>query len=230
MNGEKDFEDHHPSRHHDLCSETEEQKLGKLEVANKGISSTDKYYADHAQEYASRTDIADMSELHDRFLSRMPFGGSILDAGCGSGRDLRAFAQRGYRAFGIDASARLIEIAKSHSDASCAVGRIEEITDVGTFDGIWACASLLHFRKTQLNAVLQKLRKALVPGGVLFAAVQHGEGEREIPDGRFFAYYQMPEFIAALEAAGFTISESWLTEDSLRRNTAGNWINVLATA
>ena len=204
--------------------------MGNLEVTVKEFSATDRYYIDHAQDYANRTLIADMSELHDRFISRLPIGSRILDAGCGSGRDLKVFTQLGYHAFGIDASTPLIEIAKAYSGAACAVGRIEDINEVGCYEGIWACASLLHFPKSTIVSVLARLRKALVPGGVLFVSVQEGQGEREIFDRRFFAYYQMPELINALKAAEFSITESWITKDSLRRGLAGRWINVLATA
>lgn len=190
---------------------------------------TNRYYIDNATDYASRTIDADMSLLHNQFLARLPPGGSILDAGCGAGRDLKVFIDRGYQACGIDASASLVEIAKQYSGASCTVSRIEEIADTRRFDGIWACASLLHFPKVDIESVLHRFHKALVPGGTLFASVQQGVGEQTAPDGRFFAYYQLQELVNAVEAANFIVAKAWLTKDTLCRSNSNSWINILAT-
>lgn len=193
------------------------------------LVGTDRYYLDNATDYANRTIDADMSLLHNQFLARLPTGGSILDAGCGAGRDLKVFIDRGYQACGIDASTSLVEIAKQYSGANCTVGRIEEIADISRFDGIWACASLLHLPKVDIELVLHRFRNALVPGGTLFASVQEGVGEQTAPDGRFFAHYQLDEFAKAVEAADFSVDKTWLTEDTLCRSKANSWINILAT-
>jgi len=193
------------------------------------LVGTDRYYLDNATDYANRTIDADMSLLHNQFLARLPTGGSILDAGCGAGRDLKVFLDRGYQACGIDASTSLVEIAKQYSGAKCTVGRIEEIADISRFDGIWACASLLHLPKTDIESVLRRLKKALVPGGTLFASVQEGWGEQTAPDGRFFAHYQLDEFARAVEVADFSVEKAWLTKDTLCRSKANSWVNILAT-
>lgn len=194
------------------------------------ISSTDQYYDEHAAEYYERTVAADMSHLYDRFLAMVPIGGKILDAGCGSGRDLLVFSERGFRAKGIDASRALVEMAKTRSGVSCCVGRIEEIKDEGKFDGVWACASLLHLPKAMLGSALCRLHRALVPGGAMFASVQEGNGEQRIDDGRYFAFYQPPEFLAAIESAGFSVIDVWGSDDVLQGRTATRWLNVLATS
>jgi 2-polyprenyl-3-methyl-5-hydroxy-6-metoxy-1,4-benzoquinol methylase len=203
---------------------------GEAEKMTKALlTGTDRYYLDNATDYANRTIDADMSLLHNQFLARLPTGGSILDAGCGAGRDLKVFIDRGYQACGIDASTSLVELAKQYSGANCTVGRIEEIADISRFDGIWACASLLHLPKVDIESVLHRFQKALVPGGTLFASVQEGVGEQTAPDGRFFAHYQLDEFAKAVEAADFSVDKAWLTEDTLCRSKANSWINILAT-
>jgi SAM-dependent methyltransferase len=197
---------------------------------NKGLPvGTNRYYLDNATDYANRTIDADMSLLHNQFLARLPKGGTILDAGCGSGRDLKVFIDRGYQACGIDASASLVEISKRYSGAKCTIGRIEEVADISRYDGIWACASLLHLPKEDLESVLHRFQTALVSGGTLFASVQEGDGEQTAPDGRFFARYQLDEFVKAVEVANFSVDKAWLTEDTLCRSKANNWINILAT-
>lgn len=197
---------------------------------SQGHSGTDDYYEKHALEYFERTVGADMSPLYDSFLALVPPGGRILDAGAGSGRDLREFVRRGYRCRGIDASPSLARLAHEYSSAPCDVQRIEELDESAAYDGIWACASLLHLPKMTLVEALARLHKALVPLGALFASVQEGEGEQFDRSGRFFALYTPSEFLEAAAAAGFAIVRSWRSEDVLRDHVGPRWINVLARA
>ncbi len=193
-------------------------------------SATDEFYERNAGEYFAATVSADMSAMHDRFLAMLPPGGRILDAGCGSGRDLRAFTRAGFHAIGLDASPTLVELARSYSGASCTVGRLEDMTYENCFDGVWACASLLHLRREVLPGVLRRIHAALVPRGVLYASVQQGQGDQETADGRFFALYQPAEFGILVRNAGFELEKSFSTPDVLHRNLRTDWLNVLAKA
>lgn len=200
------------------------------DVPAQGVvtSSTERFYEDHAAEYFKRTVAVDMSRLYDRFLALLPPGGRILDAGCGSGRDLRHFVKCGFRAMGMDTSTSLVDLAKSYSGAPCIVGRLESMDFASAFDGIWACASLLHLPKSMLASALRRIQTALVPCGILFASVQEGGGERSAPDGRFFSYYQPIEFISAVKDVGFVIEDAWVSEDVLPQRRSVRWVNVLA--
>lgn len=191
-------------------------------------TSTEQYYNEHAAEYSARTIAADMSHLHDRFLSMLPSAGRILDAGCGSGRDLRVFSERGFRAEGIDASRALAEMAQAYSNTQCKVGRIEDIAAKGCFDGVWACASLLHLSKAKLIPALCRLQQALVPGGIMFASVQEGEGDELMSDGRYFAFYRLEEFLLTVKSAGFSVVNAWISDDVLQTRPGTRWINVIA--
>ncbi|PTR09946.1 ubiquinone/menaquinone biosynthesis C-methylase UbiE [Nitrosospira sp. Nsp5] len=191
-------------------------------------SSTITFYETHADEYFRRTVSLDLSHLHNRFLSLVDPGGSILDAGCGSGRDLRVFLNRGYQVTGIDASNALARLAQSYSGASCIPMRLEDLSFDQRFDAVWACASLLHFPKFMLLQILRRLYRAIVPGGVLYASVQSGYGESFASDGRFYAYYQLTEFVSLIEESGFIINDAWNSEDSLPNRPPIQWINVLA--
>ena len=78
------------------------------------MSNTLNYYNSNVQTFFNDTIGVDMSTLHERFLSAVPDGGYVLDAGCGSGRDAKAFKERGYRVAAFDASPPLVELACKH--------------------------------------------------------------------------------------------------------------------
>jgi SAM-dependent methyltransferase len=190
--------------------------------------STTAFYEAHAQEYFDRTFSADLSPLYDRFLTYVKPGGRILDAGSGSGRDLKALHARGYDLVGIDSSPTLAKIAAEFSGTTCLVMRLEDLALEGQFDAAWACASLLHIQKRKLLSVLRRLRMTLAQGGILFVSVQLGEGEQQLPDGRYFAYYTSDEFTRYLYRAGFSVEQTWTSEDSLQSRRGIRWLNIIA--
>ena len=191
-------------------------------------SSTLDYYEKHAREYFERTVSADLSAVYDVFLKHVRPGGRILDAGCGSGRDLKAFRSRGFDPVGIDASDALVNLAREFSGAPCFRIRLEDVSFSSEFDAVWACASLLHLPRTKVLPVLQRLRRSLVDGGTLFVSVQIGEGENFTPDGRFFAYYDPDELLCLVKVSGFTVVEQWTSADALLARRSIRWLNVIA--
>ena len=207
-----------------------EYKEHERSTTRATASSTNEFYAEHADEYFDRTVGANLEHLYQRFLPLLPAGAQILDAGCGSGRDMKAFKERGYRPYGIDASPDLVRLAHKFSGVECEVKRLQDVDWDAEFDGVWACASLLHLPKRELPLVLSYLRKALRTGGALFATVQSGVGERLAPDGRFFADYMSEEFLLSVRLAGFNVVEAWQSEDALPNRRSVGWVNVTARA
>jgi 2-polyprenyl-3-methyl-5-hydroxy-6-metoxy-1,4-benzoquinol methylase len=102
------------------------------------------YYNENAQAYFDQTVQANVGDLRSRFLKHVPFGGKILDAGCGSGRDSLAFHRAGYLVAAFDASLEMCRMAREYSQLSVMEMAFQEMTWRNEFDGIWACASLLH--------------------------------------------------------------------------------------
>jgi len=98
--------------------------------------TTTAYYAKNAQGFFTETVAVDMEPLYERFLPRLPAGGHILDAGCGSGRDSRAFIECGYRVTAFDASPELARLACRHIGQEVLVMRLEDMDWHRTFDGI----------------------------------------------------------------------------------------------
>ena len=105
---------------------------------------TEAWYRERAEAFADRTRDMAMAKFHDDFLARLPDGGRILDVGCGSGRDAKAFRERGYEVEGLERSPELARMAEQHAGCPVRIMSMEELEDDGRFDGLWASASVLH--------------------------------------------------------------------------------------
>lgn len=189
--------------------------------------STIRFYDVEANRYAAQTLPVDLGHIYVRFLRSLPAGASILDVGCGAGRDLAAFKQRGFRAVGLEPAARLAAIAGKYSGCEVIVGKVEDLVRPDEFDGVWACASLLHLPRSRLPIALKRIGASLRPQGVMFLSMQHGIGELTAPDGRFCVLYEPEALAIAVGAAGFELIETWETRDFLGERPI-RWINVLA--
>jgi superfamily II DNA or RNA helicase/HKD family nuclease len=188
--------------------------------------STIAYYDQHATSFFSSTVDVDMSVLHDRFLSGLCPGSIILDAGCGSGRDSKAFLDKGYRVTAFDASEELARLASQHARIDVQVRSFVDVTETASYDGIWACASLLHVLQTDIPQALQCLWSALKPGGAFYLSFKLGTSER-VQDGRHFTDVDEPqlrEWFAAL--ANIDSIECWLSADQ-RPGRTEKWLNAL---
>ena len=189
--------------------------------------TTTDYYNSYAQDFINGTVNVDTGNLRERFLEYVPTGGSVLDLGCGSGRDSKCFKDAGYKVIAIDASQELCIKASEYAGIDVRCMRFEELDDVGKYDGIFACASLLHVPEGELPGILDKINTALKPQGVLYASFKYGDfaGER---DGRYF--HDMNEKSVTelfTSIPGFKIEEMWQSHD-VRRDKDAYWINVIA--
>jgi SAM-dependent methyltransferase len=185
------------------------------------------FYDMHAARYALRTEQADLGQLYDRFLPLLPVGGRILDVGCGGGRDLRAFKALGFDCFGVDPSERLAMIAAEFSACEVLVARVQDLRFVEEFDGVWACASLLHLPRSELPLAIARIREALRVNGILFLSMQEGAGESVAADGRFYARYSLNELRAIALSADLDVITQWSTKDTLAGRGTMSWLNLL---
>lgn len=193
---------------------------------NKNIA----YYNEHAHAFFEDTAKADMSGLYAEFLPLIPKGGHILDAGCGSGRDSLAFLKMGYEVTSIDASEEMVrmstELTWEAEGKPTRLMRFEEIEDVTQYDGVWACASLLHVPEAIMKDVMRRLVRALKPGGVLFASFKYGDGEME-RKGRTFTMVSeaaLREYLDGLFAQEVRI---WRTRDVREGRADESWVSGL---
>jgi SAM-dependent methyltransferase len=186
------------------------------------------YYDLHAKEYCDLTRHLDLSAFYERFLAELPPKARILDAGCGSGRDTKTFLDRGYRVTAIDASSELARLAAEYTHQPCEVLRFQEMEFREEFDGVWACASLLHIPRRDMCEVIPRFIRALKQDGVFYLSVKEGEGECIADDGRFFCDYtpaslhEIFEHFPTLRELAF-----WGTEEIRAARNRRPWLSLL---
>ncbi len=154
--------------------------------------------------------------LLDQLDSSAPL--TILDFGCGPGRDLKAFSQLGHRAIGLDGAAQFVEMARAFS--GCEVWQQTfDALDLPPqhFDGIFANASLFHVPTSILPKVLMQFHNTLRPNGVLFASNPHGHDSEGWNGDRFAVYHTLESWRRYLTAAGFVELSHYYRPEGLPR-------------
>ncbi len=150
-------------------------------------NATIKYYNENAHAYFNRTVSLDMSTLYEPFLKHLKRGTAVLDAGCGSGRDSLFFKKLVFRVTAFDASEEMVKLCSRLIGQDVLLTSFETLDIPGLYDGIWACASLLHVQRAKLTDVIAELARRLNPDGVFYMSFKYGN--KEIwKDGRYFNY------------------------------------------
>jgi SAM-dependent methyltransferase len=187
------------------------------------------YYDRRAAEFSAQTAGLDMSALHDRFLRHVPPGGRILDAGCGVGRDALAFVERGFAVVAFDASVEMVRLARERVAGRAEVQhmRFEDVAWLEEFDGIWACASLLHAPIAQFRGIAGRFITALRLGGLWYMSFKFGVGE-QVVGGRNFTDHTEETLRIALRGTGVRLSEAWITNDVRTERASERWLNAVA--
>jgi SAM-dependent methyltransferase len=172
----------------------------------KIASLTLEHYNLRAEDFREGTRDHDVSQTIAALLSHIegepPF--TILDFGCGPGRDLKVFAALGHVAIGLDGAERFAAMART--DTGCDVWQQDflklDLPD-GRFDGVFANASLFHVPSQELPRVLRQLQATLKPGGVLFSSNPRGANEEGWNRGRYGAYHDLQTWRRVMSGAGF---------------------------
>ena len=186
------------------------------------------YYEQNSDAFVSGTLAADMTDTQQRFATCLPEGGAVLDFGCGSGRDTKAFLEMGFSVDATDGSEEMCARASAYTGIPVKRMLFEELDVADAYDGIWACASILHLPRTELLDVLEKIWVALKPGGVLYASFKYGNSEG-MRNGRHFTNFteeSLEEFWR--DVPFLKIFDLWITEDVRPDRGNERWINFLA--
>jgi ubiquinone/menaquinone biosynthesis C-methylase UbiE len=175
-----------------------------------------KAYDQIVLEFARRNHVAREGrqlELLQRLVRTVGRNGSIIDIGCGTGRDMMFFESQGVNVTGIDLSSGMLSYARQEVRGGLAIMNMCQIGFPPVFfDGVWSCASLLHLPKHLAPGAVQEMRRILKPGGMLILRIQAGDCESweetytpGIP--RFFARYGAEEMMKILTCKGFSVLE-----------------------
>jgi SAM-dependent methyltransferase len=143
---------------------------------------------------------------------------TLLDFGCGPGRDLKVFSELGHRAVGLEGADRFVAMARAHS--GCEVWQqdfLQLILPANVFDGIFANATLFHIPSKELPRVLGQLRATLKPGGVLFSSIPHGHNQEGWNRGRYRVYHSPDQWRRYVTAAGFVELAHYFRPDNRPR-------------
>ena len=186
-----------------------------------------KYYNDNSEGYVKSTIDVDMKETYEMFLSNVAYGAHILDLGCGSGRDSKYFLSKGFQVTAVDGSKELCKLASDLIGINVRELLFQNLDYAIVFDAVWANASLLHLKREELIPVLEKIRDALKPGGILFASFKYGSfsGYR---DGRYYTDYDEKSIEDIInEIEGLSIMQTVITHDKMQGRENLKWLNVL---
>ncbi|MGH9466250.1 MAG: class I SAM-dependent methyltransferase [Terriglobales bacterium] len=185
------------------------------------VTITLAHYEKRAGEFRAGTRDHDVSQNIASLLRHIepepPF--TILDLGCGPGRDLKAFVAMGHTAIGLDGAASFVAMARA--DTGCEVWQQDFLKlDLPSerFDGIYANAALFHVPSQELRRVLRQLHAALKPGGVLFSSNPHGGNEEGWNRGRYGAYHDLDTWRRYMSEVGLIELEHYYRPTGLPRD------------
>lgn len=192
------------------------------------MNSTLEYYADNAQSFFDNTYDKEMHLIYQKFLPLIPEHGSILDAGCGSGRDSRHFLSKGYSVTAFDASKEMTELASVYIAQEVQCLTFDMVDKPKTYDAIWAAASLLHLPYSKLPETLTHLSKALKKGGLFYASFKYGADEYQ-KEGRHFTPLNENQTEALFDnIPSLQLLTVWLSDDVRQERKGQKWLNLLA--
>ena len=191
------------------------------------MNNTLKYYDMNAEKFVEGTVSVDFVATQNKFLDKLPVNASILDFGCGSGRDTKYFLDHGMNVEAIDGSKELCKMASEYTGIEVKHMIFQELDEIEKYDGIWACSSILHLPKQELLSVIQKMCIALKDNGVIYTSFKYSnfEGER---NGRYFTDFMedtFREFIKVIPE--LTVEDQWITLDVRPGRGEEKWLNLI---
>ena len=175
------------------------------------------YYSNNAIEYCEETSAIDVGNLYYPFLNYLSPGARILDLGCGSGRDSKAFREMGYDVTSVDGSPEIADWARAFTGHPVFVKDFQHIDFNAEYDGVWASASLLHCHRDKLQDVIRKIMESLKDEAVAYMSFKWGEFSSVDDRGRQFTNQTTNSLRLLLRNVENTeILKTWDSEIELR--------------
>lgn len=191
------------------------------------MNQTLDYYDQNAQAFYENTRDVDVASVQQLFADRLPKGAKILDFGCGSGRDTIWFLSQGFDVDAIDGSEELCRLASAAAGIPVKQMYFQDLDAVDAYDGIWACASILHVSKAELPQILQKMTRALKANGLIYTSFKYGDGEG-VRNGRYFSdFTEETAKVLISEIEGLQIEKMWTSSDRRPGRENEQWLNIL---
>jgi len=159
------------------------------------------FYENHAAEWAAHLPHGYSPRL-DAFLDRLAPGATILELGCGDGREAARMIERGFDVHPSDGTPAMARLASERLGREVPVMDFAELDAVEACDAVWCQASLLHLAEHELAPVLSRIHRALRPGGWHWASYKDGTGGDRDEGGRYFSYIPLTRLEVAYNAAG----------------------------
>lgn len=185
------------------------------------------YYNNNATDFVSTTRNVDFSTTQKAFIKYLPQAATILDFGCGSGRDTKYFLDQGYLVDAIDGSNELCKLATEYTGIEVTCMQFQDIEVLDKYNGIWACSSILHLPIDELKIVFSKLAVALKRNGILYTSFKYGDFEG-FRDDRYFIDMTEEKFMKLLNNIQvFDIEDIWITSDVRPGRDDEKWLNVI---
>ena len=175
------------------------------------------YYSEFGEEYIQSTLHANMEEAYALFEPFLKENATLLDVGFGSARDMLHFREKGYEVYGIDVESLFVSHALELG-LNAEIGNALDYKTDKRFDGIWACASLLHLPKKDLGKAIDNLLSLLRENGVLFISMKEGDFEGVDEKGR-------PMLLVKEDA--FRDYHVLLTKRTLEQPRGITWLNLV---
>lgn len=195
--------------------------------ADEITSSTIRYYDENAYNYILKTRDLDMSAQWRPFIDLLPAAGHILDLGCGSGRDSRHFLDQGFKVTAVEPSPVLASAAEEYLGQTIEVYGVQQVCAEQQYDGIWACASLIHIPHRQLPDCLARLETALKPSGIFYLSYKLTPTDNQAPRNLFINALSQDELIAILTEIPSLSLHSWWHTISTIPDSDDTWLNIL---
>lgn len=191
--------------------------------------NTLEYYNKNAKIYCEQTLVGNLKENYDSFLKQLKPNSYILDFGCGSGRDSKYFIDNGYKVKSTDGAKEMCKLATKYIGQEVQCMKFEELNDIDTYEGIWACSSILHVEKNNLLNVLIKMIDALKTNGIIYTSFKRGTGY-EIKEDKYYNYLTKDEMIQILDKTRKNVKliDYFETLPSTKRNAQNTiWGNFI---